>query len=83
MNLGLIIASLKWRGTFPVVSDKLTILLMTGNKVSRHYLSDMEGRGSRAQVLTPDETKDSLMSFVSSDWQQERSGIGLIIESES
>ena len=39
-------------GTFPIVSDKLTILVMTGNNVSRHSLSNMEGKGSRAQVLT-------------------------------
>ena len=63
---------------------------MTGNKVSRHSLSKMEGRGSRAQVLTPDETNYFLMSLVftvqksvSSDWQQERPGMGLIIDSES
>ena len=63
---------------------------MTGNNVSRHSLSKMEGKGSRAQVLTPDETKYFLMSLVftvqksvSSDWQQERSGSGLVIDSES
>ena len=74
----------------PVVSDKLTILVITGNNVSRHSLSKMEGKGSRSQVLMPDETKYFLMSLVftvqksvSSDWQQKRSGSGLIIDSES
>ena len=64
MSLGLTITSLKWRGTFPVVSDKLTILEMTGNKVSKHSLSNKERRGSRAQVLTPDETKYFPMSLI-------------------
>ena len=67
MSLGLTIASLKWRGTFPVVRDRLTILVMTGNNVSRHSLSKMEGKGSRSQVLTPDETKYFLMSLVFND----------------
>ena len=86
MSLGLTIASLKWHGTYPVVSDKLTVLVMTGNNVSRHSLSKIEGKGSRAQVLTPDETKYCLMSLVftvqkseSSDLQQEKSGSKLII----
>ena len=89
MSPGLTVASLKWR-VFPVVSDKFSILVMTGNKVSRHSISKMEGRGSRARFLTPDGTKYFLMSSVftvqkpvSSDWQQERSGMGLIIDSES
>lgn len=89
-ELGSHIASLKWRGTFPVIGDKLTILVITGNNVSRHSLSKMEGNGSRSQVLMPDETKYFLMSLVftvqksvSSDWQQEGSGSGLIIDSES
>ena len=54
---------------------------MTGNNVSRHSLSKMEGKGSRSQVLTPDETKYFLMSLgftvqksVSYDLQQKRSG---------
>ena len=90
MSLGLTIATLKWRETFPVVSDRLTILVMTGNNASRHSLSKMEGKGSRSQVLTPDETKYFLMSLgftvqksVSSDLQQKRSGSALIIDSES
>ena len=90
MSLGLTIASLKWRGTYPVFSDKLTILVMTSNNVSRHSLTKIEGKGSRAQVLTPDETKYCLMSLVftaqnseSSDLQQEKSGSGVMIDSES
>ena len=36
---------------------------MTGNNVSRHSRNKMEGKGSRAHVLTPDETKYFLMSL--------------------
>ena len=47
----------------PVVSDKLTILVITGNNVSRHSLSKMEGKGSSSQVgLMPDETKHQTLT---------------------